>query len=134
MKIDDLSLSQKNYDLIKKSLDVSVERGKVIANNIANFNTKGYKRFYVTFEDNLKESQDKLALEVTDKKHIKNSIEYGEMEIKKDEATSVRKDGNNVDVDNEMTNLAANTLKYNALITELNSRISIKRYIISGGK
>jgi len=134
LKIDDLSLSQKNYDLIKKSLDVSVERGKVIANNIANFNTKGYKRFYVTFEDNLKESQDKLALEVTDKKHIKNSIEYGEMEIKKDEATSVRKDGNNVDVDNEMTNLAANTLKYNALITELNSRISIKRYIISGGK
>ncbi|KOA21019.1 flagellar basal body rod protein FlgB [Clostridium homopropionicum DSM 5847] len=134
MKINDVSLSAKNYDLLKKSLDVSVERGRVIANNIANFNTKGYKRYYVTFEDSLKESQEELALEVTDEKHIKNSVEYGKSEIKKDESTSMRKDGNNVDVDNEMTNLAANTLKYNALITELNSRISMKRYIISGGK
>lgn len=134
MNINDLSLSAKNYDLLKKSLDVSVERGRVIANNIANFNTKGYKRFYVTFEDSLKKSQEELALETTDEKHIKNSVEYGEMEIKKDESTSMRKDGNNVDAENEMANLAANTLKYNALITELNSRISIKRYIISGGR
>lgn len=134
MNINDLSLSAKNYDLLKKSLDVSLDRGRVIANNIANFNTKGYKRFYVTFEDSLKENQDKLALETTDEKHIKNSVEYGEMEIKKDESTSMRKDGNNVDVENEMANLAANTLKYNALITELNSRISLKRYIISGGR
>lgn len=134
MNINDLSLSAKNYDLLKKSLDVSVERGRVIANNIANFNTKGYKRYFVTFEDSLKESQDELALETTDKKHIKNSVEYGEMEIKKDESTSMRKDGNNVDVENEMANLAANNLKYNALITQLNSRISMKRYIISGGK
>lgn len=134
MNINDLSLSAKNYDLLKKSLDVSLDRGRVIANNIANFNTKGYKRFYVTFEDSLKENQEELALETTDKKHIKNSVEYGEMEIKKDESTSMRKDGNNVDVENEMANLAANTLKYNALITELNSRISLKRYIISGGR
>ena len=41
------------YELIKRALDVSDLRGKAIANNIANINTKGYKRINVTFEETL---------------------------------------------------------------------------------
>lgn len=125
---------EKTYSLLKKSLNASVERGRIIANNIANVNTKGYKRHYVTFEENLEESTRKLELNTTNERHISNKAEYGKVEVKRDESTSMRRDGNNVDIDNEMTNLAANTLKYNALITELNSRMSLKKYIISGGR
>nr|WP_242947177.1 flagellar basal body rod protein FlgB [Clostridium haemolyticum] len=103
-------------------------------NNIANFNTKGYKRSYVTFEDSLKESKDKLDLKITNHKHIAYKKKFGEINVKKDESDSMKMDGNNVDVDNEMTNLAANTLEYNALITTLNSTLSLKRYIINGGR
>lgn len=134
MNIHNMSKNEKTYSLLKKSLNASVERGRIIANNIANVNTKEYKRHYVTFEENLLENKKKMELNVTNAKHISNKTEYGELEVKRDETTSMRKDGNNVDIDNEMTNLAANTLKYNALITELNSRMSSKKYIISGGK
>lgn len=134
MNIVNMSQSGKTYSLIKKSLDASVDRAQVIANNIANVNTKGYKRHYVTFEESLEESKKKLDLDTTNNNHITHGQKYGEIDVKRDESTSMRMDGNNVDIDNEMTNLAANTLKYNALITELNSRLSLKRYIINGGK
>lgn len=134
MKINNMSESERTYELLKKSLDATEDRKKVIANNLANINTKGYKRLYVTFEDTLKESKDRLKLETTDERHISNESEYGQIEVKRDDSTSMRKDGNNVDDVNETVNLAANTLKYNALVTELNSRISSKRYVISGGR
>lgn len=134
MNIGAMYGSEKTYSLIKKSLDASVERGQVIANNIANVNTKGYKRHYVTFEETLEESMSNIELNATDKRHITNSSEYGDIEVKRDESNSMRADGNNVDIDNEMTNLAANSLKYNALITELNSALTLKRLVINGGK
>ncbi|AEB75806.1 flagellar basal body rod protein FlgB [Clostridium botulinum] len=134
MKIGNMSESQKNYDLIKQSLNATAKRKNVINNNISNFNTKGYKRSYVTFEDSLKESKDKLNLKITNDKHIDYKKKFGEISIKKDESDSMKMDGNNVDVDNEMTNLAANNLEYNALITTLNSTLSLKRYIINGGR
>ena len=134
MKMVGLSESEKTYDLIKKSLDASVARGEVIANNIANVNTKGYKRHYVTFEETLQDVKDNVSLKTTNERHITCDEEYGEIRVKRDESNSMRIDGNNVDIDNEMTNLAANNLKYNALITELNSRLSLKRFVINGGK
>lgn len=134
MNVNNISQSEKNYSLIKKSLDASTKRGQVISNNIANVNTKNYKKHYVTFEETLEENKKNLGLNTTNEKHIAVGDEYGEIEVKRDESSSMRMDGNNVDIDSEMTNLAANTMKYNALITQLNSRISLKRYIISGGR
>lgn len=62
-----------SYELIKKSLDDTTARSKVIANNIANINTKDFKRSYVVFEDKLKDAiwNDKLELKATDEKHIR---------------------------------------------------------------
>lgn len=135
MKIGNVSQSKMTYNLLKKALDAAEVRKKVLANNIANINTKGYKRHYVNFEDSLNEMKNELQLDVTSEKHIThNNKKFGEIEVKRDESKSMRMDGNNVDIDNESANLAANTLKYNALIKQFNSRLSIKRYIITGGR
>ncbi|MBV7272223.1 flagellar basal body rod protein FlgB [Clostridium thailandense] len=132
MNITDLSKDQLTYNLLKKSLDATSARSKAISNNIANINTKGYKRQYVTFEESLNQSTDNLELKNTDDKHMQYGSEYGEIKTETDNTTSIREDGNNVDVDNEMTNAAANTLMYNALINQVNSRLSAERYVISG--
>lgn len=127
------SLDMKVYDLLKKGLDASSLRGKVIANNIANVNTIGYKKYTVSFEETLQENMDKLELKNEDDKHMKLGVP-GEITIKKDESTSMRSDGNNVDIDNEMANEAANALMYNALITQVNNRLTNTRYVINGGR
>lgn len=129
-----LSNSQYVYGLLKNGLNASSLRGKVIANNIANINTKGYKKYTVSFEENLKQSMDSLNLKTTDSRHIDDGSSFGDITVKQDTSTSMREDGNNVDIDNEMANQAANSLMYNALISQVNSRLSMERYIISEGR
>ncbi|ERI91243.1 flagellar basal-body rod protein FlgB [Clostridiales bacterium oral taxon 876 str. F0540] len=134
MNTNNLSNSSGVYSLLKKGLDASSLRGKVTANNIANINTKGYKKYTVSFEENLNKSIDSLDLKTTEEKHIKDSSETGDISVQQDTSTSMRQDGNNVDIDNEMANQAANQLMYNALISQVNSRLSLEKYVINGGK
>lgn len=130
-RIDSIS-----YSLIKKSLDATTERGRAISNNIANVNTPGYKAFRVNFEDKVKSvvENSSIALKTTSSKHINdgNTIETLKYETKKDKSKSMRLDGNNVDIDMEMANLAANQIMYNALISQANSRIAMRRTVING--
>lgn len=134
MNINGSSTSENTYNLLTKSMDASALRGKVIANNIANINTKGYKKFYVTFEETLEDSMGGDRMKTDNSKHMQTTSNSGEITVKRDESTSMRQDGNNVDIDLEMTNQAANTLMYNALVKQVNSNISLKSYIISGGR
>ena len=134
MEIGNLSNSSQTYELLKNALDASSVRSKVSANNIANVNTKGYKKYYVTFEETLKNSADNLSLKNSSTNHISDASSNGEVKLKQDTTSSMNQDGNNVDIESEMANQAANTMMYNALITKINSRLSLQRYIVNGGK
>lgn len=103
------------YKLIKTSLDMAKLRGETISNNIANVNTPKYKRKYVTFEESLND------------KSNENKIK-----IKEDKSTSMRADGNNVDLESEKVDQAANTLMYNSLISITNIKLAMAKNVISG--
>ncbi|MBU3155081.1 flagellar basal body rod protein FlgB [Clostridium estertheticum] len=122
------------YSLLKKSMDASALRSKVSANNIANINTKNYKGLYVTFEETLKDNMAADTMKTDNSKDIQAGNSNGEITVNRDESTSARQDGNNVDIDLEMTNQAANTLMYAALVSQVNSKISLTSYVIGGGK
>ncbi|WP_443659572.1 flagellar basal body rod protein FlgB [Clostridium algidicarnis] len=124
---------ERSYNMLKKSLDASSTRGKTIANNIANINTKGYKKYQVKFEDTLNESFNEFKLKTTHEKHINKGRNYGDIEVVQDQSSSMREDGNNVDIENEKVNQAANTLMYNTLVSQANSKLSNLRYVITGG-
>lgn len=128
------NIDNQTYNLLKKSLNVTSLRQKIISNNLANLNTKGYKRMYVKFEDTLSKQEDNLQLKLNDKKHISDSYNTDKISVKKDESTSMRQDGNNVNIDSEMVNQAANTLMYEALISEINNKLAMRRSVIRGGK
>ena len=121
------------YKILKLSLDASSLRGKVIANNIANINTKNFKKSYVTFEENLTNEKNKLSLKKTNIEHISGKNDKSLISIEQDNSTSMRQDGNNVDLDLEKVNQAANTMMYNALITQANSKLTMTKSVISGG-
>lgn len=103
------------YNLIKSGLNAADLRGKTIANNIANVNTPGYKRKYVSFEETLNDVNSKVKIEV-----------------KEDKATSIRTDGNNVDLESEKVNQAANTLMYNSLVSVTNVKLAMAKSVITG--
>ncbi len=124
---------ERSYDIIKKSLDASSIRGKTIANNMANLNTKGYKRYLVNFEETLNGNFNEFKLKTTNTKHIHKGQNSDGIEVVQDKGSSMREDGNNVDIENEKVNQAANTLMYNTLVTQANSKLSNLRYVINGG-
>lgn len=135
MDINEKNKSEITYNLLKKGLNTSFLRSKISANNIANVNTKGYKAYYVTFEDSLKKNIENLNLKTTDAKHIKQqNTAFGEINVEREEGCSMRQDGNSVDIDSEMANLAANKLMYDSLVAQVNNRLSTRRYVISGGR
>lgn len=131
MGVSGVSKSEETYNLIKKGMDAASLRSKVISNNLANLNTENYKRSYVNFEDTLKENTDDLELKTSEDKHIKNTEDQGEISIQKDNTTSMREDGNNVDVENEEVNMVTNALMYSALVTAANNKLSVTKYIIN---
>ncbi|WP_417281320.1 flagellar basal body protein [Clostridioides difficile] len=65
------------YDIIKMGLDATNLRSQTIANNIANINTEGYKRHYVTFEETLNDAMPNIKYKIFDykqKRYLKNLL------------------------------------------------------------
>lgn len=129
MSINRIDSDTYTYSLIKRGLDAAAVRGQVISNNMANINTANYKKSNVSFEDSLKDVTGDMEQDgyVQD-----DSNSLGTITVQKDNSTSMRSDGNNVDLDVEKVNQAANTMMYNALVTEANNRLNITKSIIAG--
>ncbi|AEY66586.1 flagellar basal body rod protein FlgB [Clostridium sp. BNL1100] len=127
-------------NLLEKSLNASWARNEVISQNLANVDTPNYKRKDVTFEEYLNDSLDSKKLEgiTTDERHIpikSKNIDKIKPEITQDNSdTSMRIDGNNVDIDSEMAYLAKNTIQYNSLIQMINNNYSKIKNVISEGR
>lgn len=125
--------SDATYDLIKSGIKASNVRARTIANNMANVNTRDYKRFNVVFEENLKKGNNssEFQLKRTRKEHLSSmNLDSDSISVEQDKSTSMRSDGNNVDLDIEKVNQAANTLKYNALITSINGKFNSLKTVI----
>lgn len=107
-------------NILEKAADASWTRYNVIANNLSNSTTPGYKRKDVNFEDYLLEeltsgSTSSLRQKVAgvDLGNITPTtyVDYSEL--------SYRLDGNNVDIDTENVELASSQIKYNALLDSI---------------
>lgn len=117
------------FDLIKNNLDISSLRAKAIANNIANVNTSDFKRYYVDIENN----NSTLELKTSNNKQIKSKNDT-ELKLMRDTNTSTKTDKNNVEIDSEKVDQAANTIYYNTLVSMANNKIALMNMAISGGK
>lgn len=127
-------MSNFSYDLIKKGLDVASLRQRTVSSNIANINTANYKVNKVEFEEYLKEAASKkISLKKTHQDHIAGvkTLDDIKPEVEKRQNTRLNENGNNVDIDVEMTELAANEIYYDVLVQQLNARLSNLNYVIN---
>lgn len=129
-----------NMNLMNKALDGYSKRNETINNNISNVNTPGYKRIEVLFEKNLKNQinlKNSLNMNTTNSKHMKfmNIDKDNGISIVKDNSPSTsRRDGNNVNIDVEMANLAKNTMMYNSVVRQVSNESRKLRSIIKEGR
>lgn len=118
-----MAVTPSQFDLLAKLVDVSELRHKVLAQNVANVNTPGYRRLNVTFDE-------ALAQHVSI--HGEMHLDQLQPQVVEDVEAPVRYDGNSVDIDGEMMRLNKNTLLNNAYIQVLASKIGMMRRAIDG--
>lgn len=118
----------KSVNLLEKMLDVSATKHKVIANNIANINTPGYKKMEVSFAE---------QLEKVIKDTSANKFDVFQPKIvvsKEDTNVATRNDGNNVDMDKEVSALMKNTLSYNVYTQLLAKKMELVKSAIENSR
>ena len=111
------------FDLLAKLTDVTQLRHRVLAQNVANVNTPGYRRLDVQFEETLSEQ---LA------SRSNASVNSLRPEVHEDQTTPTRLDGNNVEIDLEMMRLNKNTLLGNTYLQLLTTKLGMMRRAVSG--
>ena len=110
----DKILNSDSIKILKKLQEYTILKQKVIANNIANVETPGFKakdvRFVDEFEKALKAGDIENALNVKPVVYERNDL-------------PVRNDGNNVNIEKEMVELQKNKMRF-----EVYSELLRKKY------
>ncbi|HEY8464410.1 MAG TPA: flagellar basal body rod protein FlgB [Bacillota bacterium] len=112
------ALETPNSRLLERAMDLAALRAEVLSHNIANLNTPNFKRSDVDFTAILAETlhQKEISLERTHRGHLSNlTFDSLKPRIIKETNSKERSDGNNVDVEFEMAQIAENSLYYQTL-------------------
>jgi len=134
-------LENTTINVLKIGIEGTNERHKAIANNIANVDTPKYQRATVEFEEQLKRAINHSGIigRRTNPAHFiiggPEEINLVRPRVDIDNITRFRADKNNINIDEEMADLAENTQR-NVQFTELLTRrySSIKQVISEAGK
>jgi flagellar basal-body rod protein FlgB len=126
----------KGFQLHTQGMQIRAQRAEVIASNIANADTPGYKAKGLEFKQALTQAQSKqqTGMSRTHDKHfdirteLNNSVYY---RIPNHPDTG---DGNNVDVQVERNLYLKNSLEYQASVQFLNGKIKAMKKAITGGQ
>lgn len=139
--------------LLEKGLDAVWKKNEILAANLANADTPGYKARSVEFESVFRNAMDtdlKTGPTQTDRFLASHAL-YGMVRpdqgfddpvngsnlaphVLIDESTSMRMDGNNIDIDREMTELSENAILFDTLSHVLSREVGRMRLIINEGK
>jgi flagellar basal-body rod protein FlgB len=107
---------------LERAIEGAGMRQQILANNMANAETPGFRRSDVDFHTALAQ-----AMQTGDSSAIE-SVQFTPQQ----EQTTMRADGNGVDIDVESADMAKNALDYQALVSVAQARDGILKSAIGG--
>jgi flagellar basal-body rod protein FlgB len=108
-------------DLVGRALSIRTKYHKVIAANIANVDTPGYKEKDIDFRKQL-DRQMSYAAPAEIEETAPDTMGFSSL------------DENTVNVETQVMKLTENSMYYDALVQTLSKKLSLMRYIINGGR
>jgi flagellar basal-body rod protein FlgB len=126
----------KGFQLYSQGMLIRSQRAEVIASNIANADTPGYKAKGLDFTQALAQAENKqqMGLSRTNEKHLDVSTELNNSVNFRIPNQPDTGDGNTVDVQVERNLYLKNSLEYQASVQFLNGKIKAMKKVISGGQ
>ncbi len=128
----------RSVNLLQKGLQASQLRHDVIANNIANVDTPGFKTSHVEFENLMQDAlqEDGFVGRQTREGHfaIGSAADAQDVQplVVADKDTTMRMDQNNVDIDQQMSELAKNQIYYDTLVRQISGELNRLKMAIEG--
>ena len=135
-----MNIDDKTTRALAASLKFRQMRQELIASNIANAETPGYKAKKIDFEEALARALDtdeQQTLKTTDSKHFNvggGGFKNLEPEIYEESGGIVSPDGNTVDRDQEMADMAENKIMYDASVQLLNKKLGLMKYAVGSDR
>lgn len=126
----------KAFGIHQHALLVRSERAEVLASNIANADTPGYKAKDVNFADALANAQKNqtYSMSKTHDKHFDLSIDIDPSKQYRNPYQPDTGDGNSVDVQVERNLFMQNSMEYQASLQFLNGKIKGLKKALGGGQ
>ncbi len=132
-----------SINLLSKTMDLRIKNQSLIAGNLANAETPGYTPTELSFKDELKQAVNGRKVSnstpaVTNPRHIPLRRSAGDIEdvqgrIVESSGGTAGKDGNSVEMENEMYRMAENQVMYNASVQFLAMKFDGLKTAIKGG-
>jgi flagellar basal-body rod protein FlgB len=122
-------------ELLRNTLGRTATRLAVTGSNLVNVDTPGYRALRAEFLDALGQAHGRLELSRTNDSHVGgtrsliDSAEFTQAPI-----TRMRLDGNTVDLDVEMTELARLQGRFRAAVQLVRKRFALLRYAAMNGR
>ena len=128
------------FQLLERAMDLRSMKHSVVTSNIANMDTPNYKAFDVIIEEEMEKTKGAAhtaSVKKTHQNHLSGrNGTAGSIQPTMEETaqTTLRKDGNTVDLDREMAKLSENNLMYDALAQVISKKFEGLKDAIKGGR
>lgn len=135
-----MNIEDKTLKALATSLNFRQMRQEVLSSNVANADTPGYKAKKLDFEEALARAIDideQQSLRTGDGRHFNvggGGFNNLKPEIYDDPNGVVSEDGNTVDRDKELAEMAENKILYDASVQLLNKKLGLMKYAVSSDR
>ncbi|MFO0752737.1 MAG: flagellar basal body rod protein FlgB [Thermodesulfovibrionales bacterium] len=119
-------MADSSMKVLEKMLDIASFRQKILASNIANSETPGYKARDISFQNELGKA--KAAFEGAGPEVSPSYEVYEPVD------TMPSQDGNTVNLDMEMAKVAENALLYNTATQLISMKVRMLKDVLRGGR
>ncbi|SDG97722.1 flagellar basal-body rod protein FlgB [Alteribacillus persepolensis] len=122
------------FQQLENGLKGAALRQKTIANNIANVDTPNYKAKRANFKHTLTNALQEQTIQAnrTNPRHFEFSGQSSKPFFSTHSQTMYHHNGNNVDIDKEMSQSAKNQIYYNALTDRISSKFNSLKTAVRG--
>jgi flagellar basal-body rod protein FlgB len=120
---------------LENTLNYTMAKHQAISSNISNVDTPNYHAKTITFKQALNDAlTTRIDAKQTDVNHLPftNHIQPPYRTVMRNQST-INHNGNNVDIDKEMAELAKNQIYYQVLVDQINGKFGDLHTVIRGG-
>jgi flagellar basal-body rod protein FlgB len=122
------------FSSLENAIGYASQKQKVISDNIANVDTPNYKAKDVSFKNVLSDAvNSQFSTKITDPRDFSFDTSSQPYTVTTQQNVDYNSNGNSVDIDKEMSNMATNQIYYNTLVSRMSDEFQTLQMVIKGG-